>query len=138
MATKKPSTKRAAKKAAKKTAKKATKAAGKKGKRYTDAEKQAVIDFVNSHNAAKGRGGAAAASRKFKVSQLTIGAWLKKSGKKPGRAVAVKKVARARATSGGSRSSVLAQLSKLDAQIAAKRKELDALESKFASLKAGL
>ena len=130
MATKKKSTKPAAKKAAK--------ASSKKGKRYSDAEKKKIIDFVNAHNAEKGRGGAAAASRKFKLSQLTIGNWLKKGGAAPARKAAARKSARGRAAGGGSRSSVLSQLSKLDAQIASKRRELDALEAKFASLKGSL
>lgn len=65
-----------------------------KGKRYTDTEKQKIIDFVTAHNSAKGRGGAAAASRKFKVSQLTIGNWLKKSGAKPVAKKAAKKAAK--------------------------------------------
>lgn len=63
----------------KKTAPK--KAAPKKkiaGKRYSDAEKAEIIDFVNEVNAAKnGRGGPSAAARKYGVSPISIGNWMK-------------------------------------------------------------
>lgn len=105
-----------------------------KGKRYTAEEKQQIVDFVNKHNAASGRGGATAASKKFGVSQLTVASWLKISGadkvgngRKGGKSAAA-----------GKRSGVLAELSKLDGVIAAKRKELDALEARFQKLKANL
>ena len=124
-----------------------------KGKRYTDEEKQEIVDFVNEYNAAKGRGGAANASKKFGVSQLTIGAWLKKGkggatkkvkaaakkatkgakrGRPPGRP------AKAAVVASGGRAKVLAALAKADEAIAAKRAELDALEAKFEQLKASL
>jgi transposase-like protein len=48
-----------------------------KGKRYTPAEKQAVVEYVSQFNAQNGRGGQAAASKKFSVSVLTVSAWLK-------------------------------------------------------------
>jgi len=54
----------------------------KKGKRYSDAEKQKVLDVVNKVNTEKGRGGVAAAARQFKISPLTVTAWTKKSGVK--------------------------------------------------------
>jgi transposase-like protein len=85
---------KAKKKAAKKAkggAKKGSKGAG---KRYSAAEKQEVIDFVNSYNASNGRGGQSEAARKFNISILTVSAWLKKSGNKvakTGKAVAAGK-----------------------------------------------
>jgi transposase-like protein len=113
----------------------ASKKASTKGKRYTAQEKQQIVEFVNQHNAANGRGGATAASKKFGVSQLTVASWLKSSG--------INVVSKARkigkrAATTGSRSGVLADLSKLDGVIAAKRKELDALEARFQQLKASL
>jgi len=51
-----------------------------RGKRYSSSEKIKILTFVDKHNAAYGRGGAAAASRKFNVSQLTIGNWLRDAG----------------------------------------------------------
>ena len=74
-------------KAAKKVTKKAAKAGkGKKGIRYSPELKQQVVDFVTSHNAVHGRGGQNQAAKKFKLSVLTVAAWLKASGaKKPSR-----------------------------------------------------
>lgn len=65
----------AKKKAAKPTAKKAS-----RGKRYSDAEKQKIIALVEKVNAEKGRGGVSAASKKYKVSPLTISNWIKGAG----------------------------------------------------------
>jgi hypothetical protein len=105
-----------------------------KGKRYTAQERQQVVDFVNQHNEANGRGGATAASKKFGVSQLTVASWLKSGG---GDSVRNGRKG-AKMAASGSRSSVLAELSKLDGVIAAKRKELDVLEARFQKLKASL
>lgn len=106
-----------------------------KGKRYTADEKQAVVDFVNNHNAENGRGGVTAAVKKFGASALTIASWVKAV---PGAG----KAGRGRGVSGSAatskRGNVLAELSKLDGIIAGKRKELDALEVRFQKLKAGL
>lgn len=52
------------------------------GIRYSAAQKQEVVDFVKQHNSAKGRGGQSAAAKKFKVTPLTIAAWLKSAGVK--------------------------------------------------------
>jgi hypothetical protein len=48
--------------------------------------KKEVVDFVTSHNAVHGRGGQNQAAKKFKLSVLTVAAWLKAAGaKKPSR-----------------------------------------------------
>jgi transposase-like protein len=66
------------------------------GVRYTAEEKKNIVDFVVSHNLANGRGGQSAASKKFKVTPLTISAWLKASGAAPkGKAKKAAKVAKA-------------------------------------------
>lgn len=44
---------------------------------YSDAQKFEVVSFVNSYNADHGKGGQNEAARRFKVSPLTISAWLK-------------------------------------------------------------
>ena len=82
--------KKAAKKAAKvagtaaKSAKSAKSGKGGKGIRYPDEFKQQVVDFVTSYNATNGRGGQNQAAKKFKLSVLTVAAWLKAAGvKKP-------------------------------------------------------
>ncbi|MGJ8676565.1 MAG: hypothetical protein ACSHX0_03515 [Akkermansiaceae bacterium] len=50
-----------------------------RGNRYSYKEKAKILSYVDSVNAEKGRGGAAAASRKFNISQITISQWVKKS-----------------------------------------------------------
>lgn len=50
--------------------------AKKKVKRYTDAEKKEILDFIES----KGRGGQTAAVKKFKVTAATISSWRKQGG----------------------------------------------------------
>lgn len=78
-----PKAKKAAKKAATKPAKRGK---GKKGVRYSDDFKKSVVDYVETYNAKNGRGGQNQASKKFKLSVLTVSAWLKAAGsKKPGR-----------------------------------------------------
>jgi len=51
-----------------------------RGKRYSSVERVQILSFVEKHNATNGRGGAAEASRKYGISQLTIGNWLKAAG----------------------------------------------------------
>lgn len=107
-----------------------------KGKRYTQEEKQSVIDFVNNHNAEKGRGGITAAAKKFGASALTISSWLKSApaGGKTAKASA----GRSAAFADGKRSKVLGELYKLDQEISSRRAELKTLEAKFEKLKAAL
>ena len=52
------------------------------GVRYSDAQKKEIVDYVIQYNSSKGRGGQSAASKKFKVTPLTISAWIKASGNK--------------------------------------------------------
>lgn len=75
---------------------KAKKGAGKKGMRYSPEKKQEVLDFVAAYNAKNGRGGQNQAAKKFKLSVLTVSAWLKASGaKKPASKKIVTKVSKA-------------------------------------------
>ena len=69
------------------------KKAASKGKRYTDTEKQAIVSYVNDFNAKNGRGGQAAAVKKYGVSALTITGWLKTV--KPAKATAAPDPAKA-------------------------------------------
>jgi transposase-like protein len=85
-----------AKKAAKKTAKKAKGGKAKMGIRYPQEFKKEVVDFVESYNATHGRGGQNQAANKFKLSVLTVSAWLKAAGaKKPSRKKITAKAAKA-------------------------------------------
>ncbi len=48
---------------------------GNTGNRYTSAEKLRILTFIEAHDAKKGRGGMAAAVRKFEIPQLTAYRW---------------------------------------------------------------
>ena len=50
------------------------------GKRYTEEEKEKILLFVEEINNSKGRGGPAAAKKKFGISPITLSAWQKKRG----------------------------------------------------------
>ena len=49
-------------------------------KRYTEKEKEKILLFVEEINSSKGRGGPAAAKKKFGISPITLSAWQKKRG----------------------------------------------------------
>jgi len=51
-----------------------------KGIRYTDAQKQEVVEFATNYNATNSRGGQSKAAEKFGISPLTVAAWLAASG----------------------------------------------------------
>ena len=130
--------KTAAKKAAKKPV---ARKAAKKGKRYTPAKKKKVVAYVNEVNAAKGRGGVAAAKKKFGITALTISKWVKDAGGAikgaPRKAARGRpKVSRKPAASGRAKS--LAQLTSLLKEIGQKKSELARLEAKFEQVKRSL
>lgn len=127
-----------------KAPKKSAKAkSGSRGKRYTPAQKAEVLSYVTEVNATKGRGGAAAASRKFKISQITIGQWVKKDGKP----AAAKGATRGRPKGSGK---VVAQgtgkgfadklrrLADVHEAISQTEAQLASLQKEYASLKKGL
>ncbi len=58
--------------------------ASKMGVRYSPEKKQEVVKFVEDYNAANGRGGQSKAATKFKLSVITVSAWLKAAGVKGG------------------------------------------------------
>lgn len=135
-------------KAKKKAAKKA-KAGAKKGSkgagmRYSAAQKQEVIDFVNSYNASNGRGGQSEAARKFNISILTVSAWLKKSGNKVakggnggngGKAIAAGK---ASAKVSSALTSKVASLIEMSDRVRKAEIELEKLRAGYESLKAAI
>lgn len=133
---------------------KATKKAGSRGKRYTSAEKTNILNYIDEVNAKKGRGGAAAASRKFKISQITLSHWVKKAGKTtavkktsvkaPAKSVAkgaVKSVAKkgrpqtAKKTQSTGFAGKLRRLADVHEQISKVEAQLSALQKEYASLK---
>ena len=72
-----------------------TKKTSMKGVRYTDAQKQEVVDFATSYNATNGRGGQSKASEKFNISQLTVATWLKAAGAPAPKSIKAPKAAKA-------------------------------------------
>lgn len=52
---------------------------GNTGKRYTEAQKKRVLDFISS----QGRGGIAAAQKKFGVSYIAVRRWMQGKGGVP-------------------------------------------------------
>lgn len=114
--------------------------------RYTDEKKKEVVEFVKNYDQQNGRGGQSAARKKFEINPISIKKWCveqgyttpssKKKGKKPTKrstktpaAVAAKSAAAP--VKAGSRSTTLAKMTKIQAQI-------ESLQSEFDSLKAQL
>lgn len=121
--------------------------ATKQGTRYSTEQRQEVIDFVISHNASNGgRGGPSHAAKKFGISVITIGSWLKGSGfeemNKTFRAAKI--AAKAKKLSGvisrvsNDFDAKLIALQALSKQIAATEATLTVLNDKFVALKATL
>ena len=50
------------------------------GVRYTAEQKKEVVDFAVSYNVANGRGGQSVAAKKFKISPISVAAWMKGAG----------------------------------------------------------
>lgn len=129
---------KAKKKAAKKSKTNTKKGSKGVGKRYSAAEKQQVVDFVNSYNASNGRGGQSEASRKFNISVLTVSAWLKKSGSKVakgGKAAASDKVY---AKISSALTTKVASLIQMSDRIQKAEAELAKLRSGYESLKVAI
>lgn len=135
---------KAAKKAKAAKAAKAPKSKGNTRSRYTDEQKKEVIDFVASYNVANGRGGQSKAASKFKISPITVMAWLKAAGvkaspKKGKKAAKAPKAAKAaKVSSSGGIDGKLAALLSLSKEIAKAEAALAQLKGKFSSLKASL
>lgn len=129
---------KAKKKAAKKSKAGAKKGSKGAGMRYSAAQKQEVIDFVNSYNASNGRGGQSEAARKFNISILTVSAWLKKSGNKVakgGKAIAAGK---ASAKVSSALTSKVASLIEMSDRVRKAEIELEKLRAGYESLKAAI
>ena len=101
-----------------------------KGRRYTAAEKAEILAFVDKVNAEKGRGGQSAASKKFKISQLTISAWI--------RSGASGSATLKEGSASGPIGKKLAKLQSLHDEITKREKELAKLRATFQSLKLAL
>lgn len=103
-----------------------------KGRRYTNKEKADIIAFVDKVNADKGRGGQSAASKKYKISPLTISSWIRAGI--GGGAVA----SGDGASVSGPIGKKLSKLQALHDQIARAEKDLAKLKVQFNALKSAL
>jgi transposase-like protein len=115
--------------------------ASKKGVRYTPEQKQEVVDFVNSYNSSKGRGGQSQAAKKFKLSVLTVSSWLKKGGVKTPKAVKATAVKAPKAVATAVPSGLAAKVSALlqvGDQIRKAESELQQLRAKYDGLSASV
>jgi hypothetical protein len=102
-----------------------------KGKRYTEKEKGEILAYVDKVNSEKGRGGQSAASKKYKISQLTISSWLR-GGAGSGT------VRVTTSGKGGGLTAKVGKLTSLAAQIDKAEKDLDKLKAQFKSMQASL
>jgi transposase-like protein len=103
-----------------------------KGRRYSAKEKAEIVAFVDKVNADKGRGGQSAASKKFKISPLTIASWIR-AGIGGGEAAATPA-----ASAAGPIGKKLSKLQALHDQIARTEKELSKMKAQFNALKSAL
>ena len=94
-----------------------------KGRRYSIAEKRAVIEHVESVNFERGRGGIAAASKRFGISPLTISNWLRSDGMPT------------RGTGSRPSTDIFRRMAELHEQISQVEAELLKLEKEYARLK---
>lgn len=118
---------------------KAAPAKAKLGKRYTTEQKKEITDFVATYNAANGRGGQSKAAEKFKVSPLTVMAWLKASGGKAKVKKSISKVAKSPTASVSSAfDGKLASLLALSKEISKAEAALVKMNAQFKKMKAAL
>jgi hypothetical protein len=96
------------------------------GKRYTAEEKEVILSFVEEVNQAKGRGGPAAAKKKFGISPITLTSWQKK---RSGRRVQTK-VEKAK-----NKKNPLRRMGEILDEIDAAEKEVSALKKEYAQLR---
>jgi len=105
-----------------------------KGRRYTAKEKADILAYVDKIDAEKGRGGQSAASKKYKISPLTISSWRRTSGSSSMPSLSMK----GGASVSGPIGKKLSKLQDLHDQIARAEKDLAKLKSQFDSLKGSL
>ena len=131
--------------------KKPTPKAKSTGKRYSQTERNKILGHVKGVNGTRGRGGVAAAVRKFGVSALTINKWLqavepgapsKRPGRPPGRPAgrppgrpAGRPAGRPKSNTASNTAKTLKRLAHLDGQITKHETELISLRKEFKQLK---
>ncbi len=101
----------------------------KKAIRYSAAKAREVVQFVHDFNKKNGRGGQAAASRKYKVGPLTIAKWLKSEEPKPSPQKAVKSSPQKAGDTNASLESTLARMTEIHDQMERLHSEMKKLYS---------
>ncbi|WP_411845714.1 hypothetical protein AAFN60_19050 [Roseibacillus persicicus] len=96
------------------------------GKRYTAEEKEVILSFVDEVNQSKGRGGPAAAKKKFGVSPITLTSWQKKRSGGG---------AQTQAKKAGNSKNPLRRMARILDEIDTAEKELLALKKEYAKLR---
>ena len=130
MATKKTASKKTTtKKAAPKK-----KVTSKRAVRYSEAEKEQIIEFVHEHNRQNKRGGLSAAVKKFKVSPISITNWMDGAKKRVKRTANAARSSAAASLAPGASSDPAKALKRMIAiqdQIAKLEAEYEALKKKL-------
>ncbi len=111
-----------------------------KGRRYTQAEKADILAYVDQVNAEKGRGGQSAASKKFKISPLTISSWIRSGvgGASGASGASGLTVSASAASVSGPIGKKLAKLQALHDQIMRAERDLSKMKAQFTALKSSL
>ncbi|MEX2578312.1 MAG: hypothetical protein WD342_04575 [Verrucomicrobiales bacterium] len=118
------------------------KKASRRSVRYSDEQKEEILEFVREHDRKHGRGGQAAAAEKFGTTPLSISKWRKGKGagksavrKRAARKAPARTAQRAQTASstagGGGEEGVLEQMLVV-------REKIESLQAEFDSLKARL
>lgn len=116
-----------------------------RGKRYTEEERQEVIDYVIAHDKKNGRGGKAAAAKKFGVNINSVLNWMS-SAKKPKGRPAKKTVSATRGKPGRKKGSTVAvkapAVSGDETQMLERmldiQKQIDSLKAEYSAIRAKL
>ncbi len=108
-------------------------------KRYTEEEKQEIVDFINDYNKTNKRGGQAKAVAKFGVSPITLKKWVEGGGKKKRKTGGrkAKKVSTPAAPAAPKAAVPNGPAKKLERMLAIS-KEIEALQSEYESIKSTL
>ena len=101
-----------------------------RGRRYTLHEKAEVLDFVDRYNAEHGRGGQTAATKKFRLSPLSISSWRKQALRNG--------TATLPATGTPPIGRTISQMQDLHERIVEQERTLQRLKARFNALKASL
>lgn len=106
-----------------------------KGKRYSTAEKQEVLDYVASVDSDKGRGGVAAAARQFGITPLTITAWKKRFGTDASAPTTSAGAGKAASRGATAQSRLLHRLGEILDELESHKSKIANLEKEYAKLK---